>query len=44
LKLTTCLGADTGPGRTGNVVNDFNQPVVTIAMAAIAHDGKAKIQ
>ncbi len=44
LKLTTCLGADTGPGTTGNFVNDFNQPGVTIATAAIAADSKAKIQ
>jgi hypothetical protein len=43
MKLTTCLGSDTGPGTTGNFVTDFTTPGVTIATAAIAADSKAKI-
>ena len=43
MKLTTCLGADSGVGTTGNFVTDFSTPGVTIASAAIAADSKAKI-
>ncbi len=44
MKVTVCLGSDTGPGTTGNFANDLGAPGVTIATAAIAADSKAKIQ
>jgi hypothetical protein len=44
MKLTACLGSDTGPGTTGVFANDLGAPGVTIATAALAADSKAKIQ
>ena len=44
MKLTACLGSDTGPGTTGVFANDLGAPGVTIATAALATDSKAKIQ
>jgi len=44
MKLTACLGSDTGPGTTGNFVADLGAPGVTIATAALATDTKVKIQ
>ena len=44
MKLTVCLGSDTGPGTTGSFANDLGAPGVTIATANLAADSKAKIQ